>query len=148
MGRPVAEAFVHTVAKDVLLTTEEVNIWLHRLSIVFENRKRGAAKSAATYKAKKQLKQQCEMVQTIAPTVHFSIQETTSLEDEEYYCAWFRMLYSSSTAELWIACDGCDEWYCGVCKKVTTESTSKVYFCKKYSNSVGVRDHCVDHNYI
>jgi len=50
-GRPITDQFVHDAAKKVLLPPEEVRIWLEHLSTVLQNRRRGAAKAAATRKA-------------------------------------------------------------------------------------------------
>ena len=44
---------MQSAAKEVLLTQEEVSIWLDHLNTILRNRKRGAAKAAATRQAKK-----------------------------------------------------------------------------------------------
>lgn len=49
-GRPITNEFVQGAAKEVLLTQEEVSIWLDK---IIQNRKRGAAKIAATRQARK-----------------------------------------------------------------------------------------------
>ena len=124
-GREVTENFVQDVAKDVLLTSEEVKIWLDHLVTVFENRRRGAAKSAATRKAKQQKHQQ----QETAPA-----ESDNETENQEYYCAHCQIPYKVSTARFWVGCDSCDKWYCGPCEGLTREPTVEIYFCTKCRN--------------
>ena len=153
-GIPVTEKFVETVAKEVLLTVAEVNIWLDHLTTVFENRKRGAAKSAAARKAKKQQqpkgtvkqkrkassKQTASSIEPSGPTVMDQdanvASSSSAVQDAEYYCGQCGASYSHTTAEFWVACDACDEWYCGPCEKLSSEPTCDVYFCKKCLNTI------------
>lgn len=97
---------VNEAAKKALLSTEDAQIWLDHLQTVVENRKRGAAKAAATRKAKKR--------------------QTTV-----YHCGKCDKVYSSETeeCELWIGCDLCDRWYCATCENLTVAPETERYIC-------------------
>lgn len=49
----VTESFMKNTAQKVLLPCHEVQMWLEHLKVIIENRKRGAAKAAATHRAKR-----------------------------------------------------------------------------------------------
>ena len=74
------------LAKETLLPTEEVTLWLEHLKLVAENRKRGAEKAAQTRRAKKQVSQ-----------------------EEFYFCGVCGTVYEDETDEVerWIACGNC-----------------------------------------
>ena len=57
----ITDNFVEA-AKEVLLSMEETKIWLQHLSTVVENRKRGAAKAAATCQLKRKAQQQAQQM--------------------------------------------------------------------------------------
>jgi hypothetical protein len=85
------------IAKQVLLPTEEVNIWLKHLETVSNNRKKGAQKAAQTRKAK-----------------------STSTEQPNtdiVYCGNCGEVYEEETEEIqnWIACDVCSNWFHWMC---------------------------------
>ena len=58
----------------MLLSVEETQIWLNHLRTVLKNRKRGAAKAAAT----RRLKKASQITQTPASTAHPNVSVTTS----------------------------------------------------------------------
>lgn len=101
------------IAKENLLSTEEVNIWFDHLNSVNCNRKRGAAKAALTRQQKKN---------------PISVKTTST---ETYHCAGCGFKYSESSASFWIACDNCNKWYCCMCEGLSSEPNYTIYFCKK-----------------
>ena len=93
------------LAKQVLLPTEEVNIWLKHLQTVSNNRKKGAQKAVQTRRAK-----------------------TTPAEPEPpdadiVYCGKCGEVYEEETKEIqnWIACDVCNNWFHWICVSLTSE---------------------------
>lgn len=104
---------IEQVAKRCLLPVSEVSLWINHLQTVDRNRKRGAAKAAASRKSKK----------NPAPS--------TTPQEEEYYCGVCEGLYGASEDEYWIACDGCDNWFHGDCVHVTKETEPDEFFCSK-----------------
>ena len=120
-GSPVTEEVLVSAAKNVLLTVEEVRIWIDHLTTVLENRWRGAAKAAATQKARKQHQLQRgdqpeQQGGSKQPEQQGNRQTSTApMQSKEYYSI------SSSTAEFWIECDLCDSWYCGACEGLSEE---------------------------
>ena len=117
-SRPVTDDFIVNAARSVLLTKEETKIWIDHLTTILKNRKRGAAKSAATRRLKQALLTQGASQQI----------------QEEYFCGSCGKNYSVSTEEFWIACDLCEQWYCCICENLTSEPTSEMYLCRKCSN--------------
>ena len=79
------------LAKEVLLPSNEVNMWIEHLKAVAENRKKGAAKAAKTRRAN---------------------QRQASGETEES-CGVCGDKYQEETEEIeyWIACDRCCKWF-------------------------------------
>ena len=53
-GQPMTDYFLVTAAKSVLLTKEEVKIWIDHLITILKNHKRGAAKATATRRMRQQ----------------------------------------------------------------------------------------------
>ena len=128
-GRPITDEFVQSAAKEVLLTQEEVSIWLDHLNTILRNRKRGAAKAAATRQAKK------------AKNSHLSSENTTSTPNsgsvpsssESCFCGTCGKEYRDETddVEVWIGCDMCEEWYCISCEGLIYPPESDIYICTK-----------------
>ena len=108
------------IAKENLLSVEEVNIWFDHLNTVLCNRKRGAAKAVLIRQKKKLSKDQLQNSTANA--------EATN---ELFYCAGCGLEYGESNASFWIACDTCDKWYCCVCEGLLSQPNDTIYFCKK-----------------
>lgn len=90
-GNPVTDEFVEDAARSVLLSVEDIKIWIDHLTTVVENRKRGAVKAAETRRRKRQAQQrehaarQSDLVQEREgrqPTQ----QPPDCVQREEYYC--------------------------------------------------------------
>ena len=84
----MSDEFIKEVAEKVLLPCDEVKIWFQHLKMIHDNRKRGAAKAAATRQSKQ------------------------SRPMQQWHCGQCGVSYQSTTheTELWIACDVCDKW--------------------------------------
>ena len=93
---------IRAVAKQVLLPTEEVEMWFEHLATVQRNRKRGAEKAAAT--RRKRREQTCK-------------------------CGICGQLYEEITEEVqnWIACDKCKRWFHFEC--VGIHSSPENFIC-------------------
>ena len=102
-------------AKMVLLTPDGTKIWLDHLHTVLLNRRRGAAKAAATRRAKK------------------SVREKSVTSQATTHCGGCGKVYVEETeeVEIWICCDLCDQWCCGECENLQTPPLTDTYFCKK-----------------
>ena len=113
---PPSETFVKEEAEKVLLTPDDTRIWMDHLNTVLLNRKRGAAKAAATRRAKK----------SVQEPVCVTSQATT-------YCGGCGKPYVEETeeVEIWICCDLCNQWCCGECENLQSPPTTDYYFCKK-----------------
>ena len=126
-GRPITDQFVHDAAKEVLLTPEEVCIWLEHLSTVLQNRRRGAAKAAATRRAKRAKNTCVSNLQSEA--------DPSTVRDSEAscYCGSCRKEYQNETddVEVWIGCDMCESWYCMSCEGLTNPPELDMYICSK-----------------
>ena len=53
----ITDQFIEQTAKEALLSTDVTKIWIEHLVTVVENRKRGAAKAAATRQLKRKVQQ-------------------------------------------------------------------------------------------
>ena len=93
------------LARKVLLPLREVEMWLDHLGMVSDNRKRGAAKAAATKKSKLSGRKN---------------------EDKIVRCGVCCVMYEEETDEVekWIACDLCTTWFHWNCVNVTIEPDS------------------------
>ena len=52
-NQPVTDEFITNAARSVLLPIEETKVWIDHLTTILQNRKRGAAKAAATRRLKR-----------------------------------------------------------------------------------------------
>ena len=100
-------------ARSVLLSVEDMKIWIDHLATVVQNRKRAWLRQQSA-------QQQSDHVEREG--------------SEECYCGTCGKDYSTSPNEFWIGCDLCDAWYCYYCEDLTTEPTSETYFSKKCCN--------------
>ena len=140
-NNPVTDKFIEDAAKSVLLCVEETKIWIDHLATVVQNRKRGAAKAAATRRAKQSRKSTQQQSQSLqgrdsrqqssqGPILHGE-----SREENESFCGTCgKDYYTSSPDEFWIGCDLCNQWYCCRCEGLTAEPASETYICKKCCN--------------
>ena len=117
----VSDELVSSTARKVLLSTEDVKLWLKHLTEVVKNRKRGAAKAAETRRKKKATNQ------TTSTTV--TVTEQPATVREEGYCASCGVDYASDTGQFWIACDLCEQLYCASCEGLTEQPTTETYLC-------------------
>ena len=135
------DEFVEDAAKSVLLSVEETKIWIDHLTTVVQNRKRGAAKAAATRQMKRQAQQKHQQSTSESEQQREGRQQSITqsaaqkrvsshYQHKDYYCGTFGKEYNSSL-DFWIACDICDVWYCCECEGLATEPTSEMYFCKQ-----------------
>ena len=94
------------LAKEVLLPSSEVKMWIEHLKTVTENQKRGAAKAAETR----------------------SKQRQASSESDKEHCGSCGSIYEEETEEIeyWIACDLCSKWFHWHCVNITSEPSSFV----------------------
>ena len=108
----VAQAFksksinsVDELARKVLLTPEQVQMWITHHETVAANRKRGAEKGAETRRQK--------------------AARSTRLVDS-YACGVCNGSYQEETVEVenWIGCDSCDAWFHWACVNITEEPSS------------------------
>ena len=113
------------LARNVLLPVEEADIWLKHLETVAENRKRGAKRAAATWRAQHQ-----QLIEKGSSEGHNDGDNLLSDDDdnEERYgvCG---TLYEEETDEIekWIACDDCGAWYHWECTNIMVEP--EFYIC-------------------
>ena len=112
-GQAPSETFFENLAKQCLLPTEEVKIWVEHLSQVQRNRQRGAQKAAATRKQKKAAQK--------------------SLSVTAVLCAVCGEPYEEFTEDVqkWICCEKCDRWLHFNCAGIVTEPDT--YICHKCS---------------
>lgn len=139
------------------MTVDETRIWIDHLNTVVENRRRGAAKAAATRKENRRqaavkaantksqhCKQQngstssrCTGRQSEVRTrQEDSSTSSTQPDQEEWYCELCGESYSSTKAPFWVECDLCDSWYWSICEQLNEEPTeTEVYFCSKCTSA-------------
>ena len=118
----VSDELVSSAARRVLLSTSDVKMWLEHLAEVMRNRKRGAAKVAATRQRKKQA----------GTTTTSTGEQTEQIHDDngqQCHCTTCGVNYYSDTGEFWIACDLCEQWYCASCEGLLEEPTTETYIC-------------------
>ena len=118
-GAKPSQQQIKDTAEQVLLSPADVEMWLeHIISTVQLNRKRGAAKAAATRRKKKQNK----------PEVHPSEKGPA----ETYRCGVCSEEYEEETVEeLWIQCDKCLSWFMvhGDCVGVNPSRVPENFLC-------------------
>ena len=100
----VSDELVSSTARKVLLSTEDVKLWLEHLAEVVRNRKRGAAKAAETRRRKKKADKSTNQATSTTVTVT----EQPATVREEGYSASCGVDYDSDTGGFWIACDLCE----------------------------------------
>ncbi len=100
-GKRDSEKFIKVASRKALLPPDDTRIWIEHLSEIVRNRKRGAAKAAATRRAK--------IMTTVTQAAGDSSDKTSMC-----YCGRCEKEYleEPDQSELWIACDLCDKWYC------------------------------------
>ena len=110
-GDNPSEAHLENVAKETLLSVNEVQLWMQHLKTVDDNRKRGAAKAARTRQNKKN--------------------QTAT------YCGVCEGLFEECTDEVeyWICCDKCNTWFHGDCVNITAETEPDNFYCDPCSMS-------------
>ncbi len=120
------ETFVKEAAKKALLTADDARIWIEHLQTVLKNRKRGAAKAAATRRAKK-----------AASAAQPGPRTCTTPDNTNDHCGICGKEFISEThePELWIGCDLCDRWFCGLCEHLTHAPVDHTYICSLCRNS-------------
>ena len=96
------------LAKSVLLSVEDVKLWVEHLQVVARNRKRGAAKAAATRRAKKQQVECC------------GVCEQPYLDETE-------------EVEFWIQCEKCLVWFHWDCLGIQDEPST--FICSNCTRS-------------
>ena len=111
---PFSGNFVQSAAKKATLSPSDTSIWLEHIHTVLMNRKCGATKAAATRRAKK-------------------VVGDSSASVLSYHCGKCSKEFKEETEspELWIGCDVCDAWYCGVCENILFPPESDLYVCSK-----------------
>ncbi|CAB3988493.1 Chromatin modification-related YNG2 [Paramuricea clavata] len=108
----MSDAEIEDLARKTLLKATEVKMWVDHLVSIGKRRKSGAAKAAATRKAKKS---QAEIDIVGQGSVYCICQEPESPDDERFM----------------VCCDGCDNWFHGECVNITEEEAELLpeYFC-------------------
>jgi len=98
---PPPESVCTKIAKETLLSVNDVKMWFEHLHTMRENRRRGAAKAAETRRRKKA---DCQSGKT-------------------YYCVVCYQEYQEFTesVEKWIGCDLCDRWFHFQCTGITED---------------------------
>ena len=109
------ESVISDIAKSVLLSPHNVKIWFKHLQTVDQNRKRGAAKAAATRRQSKQAKSSSH---SKPAQTHCGGNYGLIFEDD------------SETVEFWIGCDTCNKWFCCVCEGLS-EPPNDEYVCSQ-----------------
>ena len=116
------EEFIQCAAMKVLLPVEETEIWFDHLQTVVNNRKRGAAKAAATRQRKK-LDKGSQLTQA------------SDKDESKYQCGSCSREYGTSDSPFWIFCDLCQVWFCSHCEKLNHEPKLNTYSCRKCSRT-------------
>ena len=115
----VTESFIKNAAQKVLLPCHEVQMWLEHLKVIIENHKRGAAKAAATRRAKKAAQSIPLTATQSTPTRSTPTQSLPSVATQsvpssvtgpssatEWFCGTCGCDYEETEeTETWIACD-------------------------------------------
>ena len=121
---------IESVAKHVLLPTNECEIWLQHLQTVVENRRRGARKAAETRKKKKE-----SLTKQSVPQSTSRHQSTQAKEDKDCFCGVCGRSYEEETEEpeVWIECELCSKWFHCSCENLTSPpSEDEQYICTIY----------------
>ena len=105
-------ASVQALAEKLLLSVDDVNIWISHLKKVQWNRKEGAAKAAKTCRKSRQTVQ------------------------EQYKCGVCQAVFEEETEEsdMWIGCEECDTWFHWTCVGITIEPDT--YTCTTCSAKI------------
>ena len=119
----ISDDFVQNSAKSVLLPASETRFWLEHLHTIVDNRRRGAAKAAATRKARS--KKTTE-----------AVSKPEDDHEGRYFCATCGKEYmeEAEQEETWIGCDLCDAWYHTNCEKLEAIPECN-YICIKCCSS-------------
>lgn len=117
-GAKPSQQQIKATAQQVLLSPADVEMWLEHISTVQLNRKRGAAKAAATRRKKKQ---------TGEPV----LPPTEKGPAETYRCGVCSEEYEEETVEeeLWIQCDKCPSWFHGDCVGINPSKVPENFLC-------------------
>ena len=104
---------LEVIARKTMLPVCEVNIWLDHLTMIANNRKRGAAKAAQTRRQRRLAKEQERKEETVC------------------YCGACGGQYEEETndVEFWICCDRCDLWFHGICVGVDASNSPDIFKC-------------------
>ena len=107
--RNISDDFIKNAAKSVLLPPTETCFWLEHLQTFVDNRCSGAAKAAATRRARSK--------KNMANT-----QDAKQVYPEDqgrYFCATCGVYEEEAEqGETWIGCDLCDAWYHTDCENL------------------------------
>ena len=124
-GGSPSESELNEVAKQTLLSPDEVKIWIAHLDDVARNRRRGAQKAAETRKKKSH-----------STCTSDTSQQSTISQEKVYYCGVCQEQYVeyTETVETWIACDSCSNWYHYSCAGLTSEPES--YVCDQCTDVI------------
>ena len=108
----LSDTSVQALAEKLLLSVNDVNIWISHLKKVQRNRKEGAAKAAKTH---------CKSRQTV---------------QEQYKCGVCQAVFEEETeeSEMWIGCEECDTWFHWTCVGITIEPDT--YTCTTCSAKI------------
>ena len=112
---------MENISQKVLLTPNVTRMWMDHLHTVLQNRKRGARKAATTRQARKQA------------VANSDSQSRRTATNSQYQCRKCGKEYAeeSDKEELWIACDMCDNWFCGRCEGLQSPPVTDIYSCTK-----------------
>ena len=123
-----SEQQIIELAKTVLLSPEEVKMWLKHLQTIKENRKQGAIKAAITRmnkrKAKNVINHENNQSTDLVPL--------NSKPDNVYHCGACNEPYIEYTdiEEQWIGCEGCDSWFHFTCVGIDDKNIPEDFFCE------------------
>ena len=98
----LTDAGVGALAERVLLSVDDVKIWISHLTKVQRNGKKGAAKAAETRRKSRNAAQD---------------------DRQQYKCGVCHVTFEEETeeTEMWIGCEECDSWYHWTCVGITVE---------------------------
>ena len=118
---PPSEEYLENISQKVLLTPNVTRMWMDHLHTVLQNRKRGARKAATTRQARKQA------------VANLDSQSPRTATNSQYHCGKCGKEYAeeSDEEELWIACDMCNNWFCGRCEGLQSPPVTDIYICTK-----------------
>ena len=104
------------LSKKVLLSPDQVRMWLEHLHTIDQNRKRGAKRAAATRRKRKQ---------------------GCGESEDTYSCGICSEPYQdfSDAVQDWIGCDLCDSWFHFVCVGVNSMCVPEKFYCNECSTS-------------